>query len=384
MQDIDHPNVIELIEVHESQNSLYVVMELLEGGEIFSLSKGKLDNDSTFSIVKNILLALVAMDRHGVMHRDLKPDNIILKYKDVPITENILKLVDFGLATYQDVDEYLFKRCGTPGFVAPEVINAKKGANVHYSTKCDVFSVGIIFFFMLTGKIPYDGKDFESVLENNKKAKINYKIKELKKVNPIALDLLKKMLELDPADRLTAVESLEHEYFDSGEGTLIMDDMDEDEDTNLAHNIAEFQNKYKGIKKNHMKDSIHFQNPAYQGRLDTIHSSIKGGSRGSNMSKHTDPGKISSFHSNKGKPKAGKGGKNRESIYKYALKKNHNNLNLQKEMEKMMNASMDSYDSRAGDSHDSDSDSVSSHGSGSNKNKDKMRQTGGKSRFGRY
>ena len=94
------------------------------------------------------------------MHRDLKPDNIILKKKDVPIKENLVKLVDFGLATYQDVEEYLFKRCGTPGFVAPEVINAKKGINVKYSTKCDVFSVGIIFFFMLTGKIPYDGEDF--------------------------------------------------------------------------------------------------------------------------------------------------------------------------------------------------------------------------------
>jgi calcium-dependent protein kinase len=66
------------------------------------------------------------------MHRDLKPDNIILKKKDVGIKDNIVKLVDFGLATYQDLEEYLFKRCGTPGFVAPEVINAKKGVNVKY------------------------------------------------------------------------------------------------------------------------------------------------------------------------------------------------------------------------------------------------------------
>jgi len=106
------------------------------------------------------LKALVALDKQGIMHRDLKPDNIILKKKGVRMRDNILKLVDFGLATYQDVDEYLFKRCGTPGFVAPEVINAKRGENVKYSTKCDVFSVGIIFFFMLTGKIPYDGEDF--------------------------------------------------------------------------------------------------------------------------------------------------------------------------------------------------------------------------------
>lgn len=378
MQDIDHPNVIDLVEVHESQNSLYVVMELLEGGEIFSLSKGKLDNESTFSIVKNILLALVAMDELGIMHRDLKPDNIILKYKDVSIPENTLKLVDFGLATYQNVEEYLFKRCGTPGFVAPEVINAKKGVNVHYSTKCDVFSVGIIFFFMLTGKIPYDGKDFESVLENNKRAKINFNVKELKKVNPVALDLLKKMLKLDPAERLTAEECLEHEYLANGEETIIMDDIEDD--TDIAQNLIEFQNKYKGIKKKGFNDSIHFQNPAINGRLDTVNSSMKGSSRGSNLSKATDPGKISSFHSAKGKGKAGqKGGGPRDSIYIYALK-NNKNINLQKEMEKMMNASMDSYDSKAG-SQDSDSDSVVSDGSVSKGKDNAMRQTGGKSRF---
>lgn len=198
MQAIDHPNIIELVEIHESQNSLYLVMELLEGGEIFSLNKGKLDSETTFRTLKSILKALVVLDQHGIMHRDLKPDNIILKKKDVPIKDNIVKLVDFGLATYQDLEEYLFKRCGTPGFVAPEVINAKKGVNVKYTTKCDVFSVGIIFFFMLTGKIPYDGDDFQEVLENNKKAVIDFTIKELKNVPLVAYSLLQSMLELEP------------------------------------------------------------------------------------------------------------------------------------------------------------------------------------------
>lgn len=229
MKAIHHPNVIELVEIHESQNSLYLVMELLEGGEIFNLNQGKLDNESTFLIFKGVLKALVALDKQGIMHRDLKPDNIILKKKGVLMRDNILKLVDFGLATYQDVDEYLFKRCGTPGFVAPEVINAKRGENVKYNTKCDVFSVGIIFFFMLTGKIPYDGDDFQQVLENNKKATIDFNIKELKNVTPVALELLKKMLNLNPNFRPSAAECLKHEYFTSvGKASFILDD-DEDE-----------------------------------------------------------------------------------------------------------------------------------------------------------
>lgn len=358
MQAVEHKHVIELVEIHESMNSLYLVMELLEGGEIFNLNKGKLDNDSTFAIMKSILHALVAMAKMNIMHRDLKPDNIILKHKNVPIPENCLKLVDFGLATYADVDEYLFKRCGTPGFVAPEVINAKKGVNVHYSPKCDVFSVGIIFFFMLTGTIPYDGEDFEEVLENNKKAVINFKIKELKNVTPIALDLLKQMLVLDPDMRPTASECLKHEYFVSQAPSMIFDD--EDEEMDYSANLMAFQGKYKGLKKEALGDSIHFNaNPTINGKLDTIDSTMKFGSKGSNMSKNTDPGKISSFHGGN-KSKTGKKDPNaaRPSIYKYALMKGNKGVDIQKELEKMVNASMDSY--KSGDSgEDSDSDSNS-------------------------
>lgn len=82
--------------------------------------------------MKCILEALAYMSEKKVMHRDLKPDNMILKYKD-SLENCTLKLVDFGLATVYNIPEYLFKRCGTPGFVAPEVINAPSNSNIHYS-----------------------------------------------------------------------------------------------------------------------------------------------------------------------------------------------------------------------------------------------------------
>jgi len=77
------------------------------------------------------------------MHRDIKPDNIIMRSK----TDNTeIVLVDFGLATYDYVEEYIFKRCGTPGFVAPEVINGSSEGIVKYSNKCDIFSIGALFY----------------------------------------------------------------------------------------------------------------------------------------------------------------------------------------------------------------------------------------------
>ena len=81
----------------------------------------------------------------GVMHRDLKPENILFRTNDM--SEENICIADFGLATFLDVEEYLFSRCGTPGFVAPEVVNLKD-TKVKYNPICDEFSVGIIFHIL--------------------------------------------------------------------------------------------------------------------------------------------------------------------------------------------------------------------------------------------
>ena len=113
------------------------------------------------------------MDTKKIMHRDLKPDNMILKFKD-KLENAVLKIVDFGLATVYDIPEYLFKWCGTPGFVAPEVINAPSKLNIHYTPKCDVFSAGVIFYILITDKSPFDGKSFREILQKNKDCQINF------------------------------------------------------------------------------------------------------------------------------------------------------------------------------------------------------------------
>lgn len=117
--------------------------------------------------MKCIMEALAYMNEKKIMHRDLKPDNMILKFKD-KLENCTLKIVDYGLATVYDLPEYLFKRCGTPGFVAPEVINAPSKTNIHYTPQCDVFSAGVIFYILLTERSPFDGKSFREILQKNK------------------------------------------------------------------------------------------------------------------------------------------------------------------------------------------------------------------------
>jgi serine/threonine protein kinase len=151
MKNLDHENLMKLHEIHESQNSVYLVLELLEGGELLDYIKaqqGRIKTSEYKHIIRSILRALRYMNTKNIMHRDLKPENMILKTKGGSIEENVLKIVDFGLATKCDIQEYLFKRCGTPGFVAPEVVNASSEENIHYTPKCDVFSAGVIFYLM--------------------------------------------------------------------------------------------------------------------------------------------------------------------------------------------------------------------------------------------
>lgn len=134
MRKLNHKYIMKLEEIHESKNSIYLVLELLEGGELLNYisSKKSLTLKDYWKVMKCILEALAYMSDKKIMHWDLKPDNMILKFKD-KLENCTLKLVDFGLATIYDIPEYLFKRCGTPGFVAPEVINAPSKENIHYT-----------------------------------------------------------------------------------------------------------------------------------------------------------------------------------------------------------------------------------------------------------
>lgn len=146
MRALDHDNVIKLYEVYETDKSLYLVLELIQGKSLQEVLKkgGFKDNESRVkNVISSILEALAYLAAKGVMHRDLKPDNILLDKGDK------VKIVDFGLATFIDIPEYIFKKCGTPGYIAPEVFKYDvKNSATNYNDRCDVFSAGCIFYFM--------------------------------------------------------------------------------------------------------------------------------------------------------------------------------------------------------------------------------------------
>ena len=139
--------------------------------------------------MRGILLGLETMHSHKIMHRDLKPENLLYPKKG----DWNCVIADFGLSEFVDEEEYLFLRCGTPGYVAPEVINIKDTCT-KYTTACDMFSLGLIFYLLLSGKSAFTGKTYYEVLKQNRAAYVNLDIPELKDAPLEAIDLLKKLL----------------------------------------------------------------------------------------------------------------------------------------------------------------------------------------------
>jgi len=109
--------------------------------------------------MKNLIDGLAHMHSKKIMHRDLKPENILFKLQDKPE----VAIADLGLATKADIKEYMFVRCGTPGFVAPEVVNIKDLKST-YDPVCDMYSLGLIFHILLVGRSPFNGKTYNEVL----------------------------------------------------------------------------------------------------------------------------------------------------------------------------------------------------------------------------
>eukprot|EP00463_Aulacantha_scolymantha_P000480 TRINITY_DN1293_c0_g1_i1.p1 TRINITY_DN1293_c0_g1~~TRINITY_DN1293_c0_g1_i1.p1 ORF type:complete len:290 (-),score=35.17 TRINITY_DN1293_c0_g1_i1:91-960(-) len=190
---MDHPNVLKLYDVLETENDIYIILEHVKGGELFDhiIQNERLSEKESIQILGQIVMGLEHCHSHWVCHRDLKPENILLD------DDNKIKIVDFGLAqvTRRWNENKLNTSCGSPHYTAPEIFS---GETQYDGLLSDVWSLGVVFFAMATGTLPFNEPNTITLIELILAG--DYNIPYF--VTPVVAHLIHKMLSVDPKKRI--------------------------------------------------------------------------------------------------------------------------------------------------------------------------------------
>jgi len=203
---VSHPHIIALEEILDTGPELYLVMELATGGQLFDriTDKGSYTESDARKVIKNIVEAVKYLHSHGIVHRDLKPDNLLLKSTD---DDYSVKIADFGLSKIIAEEQMMLTACGSPSYVAPEVVLA-----TGYGKPVDMWAVGLIAYILLCGFPPFVGDSVAELLEKIMSAKVDYPVEYWSVVSNDAKDFVYRLLVADPDTRLTAEAALKHPW----------------------------------------------------------------------------------------------------------------------------------------------------------------------------
>ena len=215
LRSVQHANIVRLFEIFESEARLYLVMEELTGGELFDriVELGKYTEEDARYFTFKLLNAVLYLHDRNICHRDLKPENILLASKE-PDAE--LKITDFGLSKIVALapDTMMSTRCGTPGYVAPEVLSSQvsQGTLRRYGTACDMWSVGVIVYILLCAAPPFYGKTDDEMNRKIKGGVFKFPQKYWAHISHEAKDFITRLLTVDPSQRMSAAEALQHDW----------------------------------------------------------------------------------------------------------------------------------------------------------------------------
>ncbi|XP_022925893.1 CBL-interacting serine/threonine-protein kinase 23-like [Cucurbita moschata] len=237
MKLIRHPNVIRMYEVMASKTKIYIVLEFVTGGELFNkiACNGRFKEDEARKYFQQLINAVDYCHSRGVCHRDLKPENLLLD------ASGVLKVSDFGLSALpQQVrdDGLLHTTCGTPNYVAPEVINNKG----YCGAKADLWSCGVILFVLMAGYLPFEEASLVTLYKKIFKA--DFKCPPW--FSSSAKKLIKRILDPNPLTRITIAEVLENDWFKKGykpptfeNDEIVLDDVDDIfNESGVTHNLV--------------------------------------------------------------------------------------------------------------------------------------------------
>ncbi|KAH9503504.1 Serine/threonine-protein kinase H1 [Bulinus truncatus] len=209
LRRVKHMYIIQLVEVFEFEASekVYMVMELATGGELFDriIAKGSFTERDATRVLTMVLEGVKYLHGLGITHRDLKPENLLYYH---PGHDSKIMITDFGLsAMVKGPDNLMRTTCGTPEYIAPEILARKP-----YTSQVDLWAIGVITYILLSGTMPFDDENRTRLYRMIIKAKYSYAGEHWKDVSALAKDFIDKTLVLDPNERMTASQASKHPW----------------------------------------------------------------------------------------------------------------------------------------------------------------------------
>ncbi|XP_055814379.1 calcium-dependent protein kinase 17-like isoform X2 [Solanum dulcamara] len=201
----EQPNIVELKGAYEDKHSVHLVMELCAGGELFDriIAKGHYTERAAASLLRTIVQIVHTCHSMGVIHRDLKPENFLLLSKD---EDAPLKATDFGLSVFYKQGDVFKDVVGSAYYIAPEVLKRRYGPEV------DIWSIGVMLYILLCGVPPFWAESENGIFNTILRGHVDFSSDPWPSISSGAKDLVRKMLNSDPSQRLTALQVLNHSW----------------------------------------------------------------------------------------------------------------------------------------------------------------------------
>ncbi|XP_012141377.1 calcium/calmodulin-dependent protein kinase I isoform X1 [Megachile rotundata] len=205
LRRLTHPNIVQLLETFEDKHKVYLVMELVTGGELFDriVEKGSYTEKDASGLIRQVLEAVDYMHDQGVVHRDLKPENLLYYSPD---EDSKIMISDFGLSKMED-SGIMATACGTPGYVAPEVLAQKP-----YGKAVDVWSIGVISYILLCGYPPFYDENDVNLFAQILKGEFEFDSPYWDDISDSAKDFIHKLMCVNVEERFTCKQALAHPW----------------------------------------------------------------------------------------------------------------------------------------------------------------------------
>ena len=205
LKDLDHPNILKMYEFFEDEKRYYIVTDICKGGELFDeiVAKGKFSEKDAAMLINQVLTCINYCHKNNIVHRDLKPENVLLEANK---EFDQIKIIDFGTSLVVKDGEKLDEKLGTPYYIAPEVLQKNYGA------KCDIWSIGVITYIILSGIPPFNGASDQEIMKKVKLGKFNFNDPVWKSISDSCKDFISTLLTLDQNTRPSAEKALEHPW----------------------------------------------------------------------------------------------------------------------------------------------------------------------------